>query len=75
MDNFNTRQKLALLCMDILLLVELTLCVYFSHQDKANMPYLFLRSYVPLCLGTFFLFRLVIRKLQTPATELRNDPL
>ncbi len=75
MDHFNTRQKLALLCMDILLLVELTLCVYFSHQDKANMPYLFLSSYVPLCLGTLFIFRLIIRKLHTADTTLSNDPL
>ncbi len=65
MNNYNACQKLALLGMDILLLVELTLCVYFSYQDKANMPWLFLRSYVPLCLGTFLLFRFIIRRLET----------
>lgn len=65
MNNYNIYQKLALFCMDILLLLELTLCVYFSYQDKENMPWLFLRSYVPLCLGTFLLFRFLIRRLKT----------
>ncbi len=65
MDHFNAKQKIALLVMDVLLLLELTLCVYFSFQDKENMPFLFMRSYVPLCLGTLIFFKILIGRLRT----------
>lgn len=69
MDKLNTKQKIALLTMDALLLIELTMCVYYSYQDKANMPYLFMRAYVPLCLGTLFFFKFLIRKMRTRNVE------
>ncbi|TVM14588.1 hypothetical protein DPQ33_17120 [Oceanidesulfovibrio indonesiensis] len=69
MTGLNTRQKIAVLTMDVLLLLELTLCVYFSYQDKANMPYLFMRSYIPLCLGTLITFKILIHKLRTKEIE------
>lgn len=64
MDALNVRQKLALVVMDVLLLAELTLCVWWSYQDKANMPYLFMRSYIPLCLGTLLGFKFLMRRLR-----------
>lgn len=64
MNTLNTRQKIAVLLMDLLLLAELTLCIYISYQDKDNMPYLFMQTYIPLCICTLVAFRILFRMLR-----------
>ena len=57
------RQKMVVVVMDVLLLVELTICVYLSHRDKESMVLVFLGSYVPLMLVTLLGARLAIRRM------------
>lgn len=65
----NTRQRITIITMDILLIAELVFCIYYSHGDPDTMPVLFLRTYVPLCLVTLFACRYLVRRFESPAAE------
>lgn len=60
--SLNTKQRVTLITMDILLLAELAFCIYYSHGDPETMPYTFLKLYVPVMLATFFSCRHLIRR-------------
>jgi|GEM_PF-767926 hypothetical protein len=51
-QGFNIRQKLVLLVMDILLLAELTFCLWLAFQNPDNLTITFLKYYLPLFLVT-----------------------
>lgn len=59
----NGRQKLVVVGMDLLLLAQLTFCIYWGHQDPENMAGAFLRSFLPMAVGTLVAARLLIRRL------------
>ncbi|MEJ5376427.1 MAG: hypothetical protein WHX93_07600 [bacterium] len=49
--------------LNILILGELTWCMYWSHGAGQDMAAVFLKSFVPMVLSTLFLGRLLMRKL------------
>ncbi|MFY9943011.1 MAG: hypothetical protein WAK57_12625 [Desulfobacterales bacterium] len=63
MDKMNARQRVVVVIMDILLLIELTVAVYLGYQDPSNLTVIFLRTYLPAMLITVLLARVCIRKL------------
>lgn len=65
----NFRQKIAVIVMDILLLAELTGCIYFGHQFKDDMTGFFLRTFIPLALITVIASRIAIRKMHIAEPE------
>lgn len=74
MHALNARQKAVVVLMDVLLLVELTLTIYFSHKTDDAMTLTFLKIYVPLCLVTIFGCRYLIRRLgSNPAPTESSD--
>jgi len=48
----NTQRRLVVLGMDVLLLTELTLCMYLSAPHGNAMAAVFLKTYVPLAAAT-----------------------
>jgi len=68
-DRLNARQRWAVVVMDVLLLTELTCCIYIAQQDMATMTVRFLTMFVPMLIGTYVLARFVIRALRTPEAE------
>ena len=68
-QGLNFRQKIVVVMMDILLLAELTGCIYFGHQHQDDMTGIFLRSFIPLALVTVIVSRILIRKMHTPEIE------
>jgi hypothetical protein len=64
-DKLNGKQKLIVIVMDLLLLIELAVAVYLGYQHQENLTVIFLRTYVPAMLVTVILARISIRKLAT----------
>ena len=64
-DKMNKKQKLIVVVMDLLLLIELAVAVYLGYQQQENLTIIFLRTYVPAMLVTVILARIGIRKLAT----------
>ncbi len=64
-DKLNGKQKLIVVAMDLLLLIELAVAVYLGYQHQENLTVIFLRTYVPAMLITVILARIGIRKLAT----------
>ncbi|MFZ0134775.1 MAG: hypothetical protein WAK95_19725 [Desulfobacterales bacterium] len=64
-DKLNGKQKLIVVLMDLLLLIELAVAVYLGYQHQENLTVIFLRTYVPAMLITVILARIGIRKLAT----------
>ena len=64
-DKMNGKQKLIVVVMDLLLLIELAVAVYLGYQNQENLTIIFLRTYVPAMLITVILARIGIRKLGT----------
>ncbi|MGA8239857.1 MAG: hypothetical protein WB818_04735 [Desulfobacterales bacterium] len=64
-DKMNGKQKLIVVVMDLLLLIELAVAVYLGYQHQENLTVIFLRTYVPAMLITVILARISIRKLAT----------
>ena len=62
-DKMNGKQKLIVVVMDLLLLIELAVAVYLGYQHQENLTIIFLRTYVPAMLITVILARIGIRKL------------
>ena len=65
MNKLNPNQRLVVIIMDILLLIELAVAIYLGYQDQSNLTVIFLRTYVPAILITILLARICIRKLDS----------
>ncbi len=63
-DRLSTRQRVVVLCMNVLLLTELTLGMYFGQQEPENLTAVFLRIFIPSATITLIAARLVMRRLQ-----------
>lgn len=48
----NTQRRLIILGMDVLLLAELTLCMYWSAPHGTAMAAIFLKTYLPMAAAT-----------------------
>ena len=72
-NRLNARQRWAVVVVDVLLLAELTWCMYVSQQDLATMTPHFLKLFVPMLVGTFVLARVLIRVLRTPEAQPAAD--
>jgi len=60
---FSFKQKMVVVVMDILLLVELAFCIYLGKDDPEGMTVTFLKTYIPMVIATLWLTRRFIRKL------------
>ncbi|MGE4296648.1 MAG: hypothetical protein AB7E47_01345 [Desulfovibrionaceae bacterium] len=62
----NISQKLVVVVMDLLLLVELTVAMYMGSLSHDSMTIFFLKTYVPAMLVTLVTCWYLIRKLADP---------
>ncbi len=63
-DRLNTKQRVVVLIMNVLLLVELTVSMYLGQHDPENLTVVFLKTFVPLCTATIVAARILVRRLQ-----------
>lgn len=58
-----TLRWLVVVALNLLILGELTWSMYFSYGAGEDMAGVFLKSFLPMALGTLFLGRLLLRRL------------
>jgi hypothetical protein len=59
----NIKQKCVVITMNLLLLAELTYSIYRGNQSPEEMVIVFLKTFLPLVVGTLILARIFLRKL------------
>jgi len=62
-SRLNGKQRIVVVVMNLLLLAELTYCMYAGHQEPEYLAGYLLRTFLPMVLATVVLARLLIRKL------------
>ncbi len=67
-------QRLVVVVMDILILAELTFCMYRGSAAPESMAAEFLRLYVPMLLVTVVAARLALRRLRSPEPDPEAAP-
>jgi len=68
-DRLSRKQMMVVIAMDLLLLAEVTLCVYWGQQDPENLSVIFLKTFVPSAVVTLVATRLLMRRFQTRVVE------
>ncbi len=59
----NGKQKVVVVLANILILAELTWSIYLGSQDLEEMTVIFLRSFIPMVIGTVLLAKVLTRRL------------
>ena len=65
----NLRQKIAVVVVDILVLVELCISIYFANLDADNFTPVFLKAFLGMLIPTLIAAKLVIRKVRSGEPE------
>ncbi|MFZ1984988.1 MAG: hypothetical protein WAU91_11285 [Desulfatitalea sp.] len=68
-DRLSKKQRWVVLAMNLLLLAELTLSMYWGQQDPENMSVIFLKTFVPSVVVTLVATRLLMRRFQDRVAE------
>ena len=68
-DRLNSGQRTVVILMNIMLLAELTLCMYFGQKNPDNLTLFFLRTFPPAALLTLISSRMLIRRLAGPESD------
>ena len=64
-QEMNRKQKIVLITIDVLVLLELMCSIYLGYQSQENITVVFLKTYIPLVLVTVIIGRFLIRKLRS----------
>ena len=68
-DRLNNRQRAVVVIMNLLLLTELTVCMYLGQQDPDNLTLFFLKTFLPAAGATLVGTRMLIRRMGKADTE------
>lgn len=64
-EKLNLKQKIVVIIMDVLLLAELTYSIYLGNQNPEYLAGIFLRTFIPMMIGTIVLARIFIKRFRT----------
>lgn len=64
-QGMNFKQKIVLIVMDILILIELMLSIYLGYRNQENITVIFLKTYIPAVIVTIIIGRVLIKKLRS----------
>ena len=62
-DRLNNSQRAVVVIMNLLLLAELTVCMYLGQQDPDNLTLFFLKTFLPTAGATLIIARILIKRL------------
>jgi hypothetical protein len=65
----NRRQKIAVVVLDVLLIVELCLSMYWAGRDPLRFTPTFLKTFFLMVVPTLILARVSVRKLRSRTAE------
>ncbi|GAB6909686.1 hypothetical protein DESC_200016 [Desulfosarcina cetonica] len=69
-ERLNGRQHTVVVIMNLMLLVELTVCMYLGQQDPDTLTLFFLKTFLPVAGATLVGARMLVRRLgNTPGNR------
>lgn len=71
-DRLNLRQRIIAVIMNLMLLAELTLCMYLGQQNPDTLTLFFLKTFLPAAGITLIVARMLIRRSGKPAPATEN---
>ncbi len=67
----NFRQKVGVAILDVIILVELTVSIYFANRNPAEFASVFFLMFFSLLIPTLILARFVIKGLRSPEPQVK----
>lgn len=61
----NFKQRIVLIVMDMLILIELMISIYLGYRNQENITIVFLKTYIPAVIVTIVVGRVFIKKLRS----------
>ncbi len=68
----NFQQKIAVAVMDIALLVELCISMYFAQKNPENFTPVFFKYFLTMVIPTLILTRIVVKRLRSREPEIET---
>ena len=65
----NIRQKVVIGILDVLMIAELCVSMYFANQDQTNFTPVFFKSFVVMIVPTLIAARIAIKRLRSAEPE------
>ena len=61
----NFKQRIVLIVVDMLILIELMFSIYLGYRNQENITIIFLKTYIPAVIITIIVGRVFIKKLRS----------
>ncbi len=68
----NFRQKVGVAILDVIILVELAVSIYFANRNPAEFASVFFLMFFSLLIPTLILARFVIKGLRSPEPQVKT---
>lgn len=68
----NFRQKVGVAILDVIILVELAVSIYFANRNPGDFASVFFLMFFSLLLPTLILARFVIKGLRSPEPQVKS---
>jgi hypothetical protein len=65
----NLQQKIVVVIMDVLLIVELCVSMYFATQNQDNFTAVFIRYFLTMCIPTLLAAKILVKRLRSRDPE------
>jgi hypothetical protein len=69
----NLRQKLIVIFLDLIVLIELAVCLYWANRYGELMTPMFLKTYLPTIFVTLAIGKICIHKAQSKDANIETD--
>jgi len=69
----NFRQKVGVAILDVIVLVELAVSIYFANRNPAEFASVFFLMFFSLLIPTLILARFVIKGLRSPEPQVKTS--
>lgn len=66
----NIRQKMVIAIMDVLIIVEMCISIYFANQHPSNFEPMFFKLFLAMAVSTFLISMMYVRRLRSIQPEL-----
>jgi hypothetical protein len=67
----NIQQKVVVVIMDVLLIVELCVSMYFANQNQDSFTVVFIRYFLTMCIPTLLVAKILVKRLGSRDPEVQ----
>jgi len=71
--SMNLGQKLTIVIMDLLLILELCISMYLANRQPDAFTLVFMRSFLMMCVPTLILTKILVGRLRSGDSEVGHD--